>query len=127
MLIDDHFPTNVLHKLVIEELECANYIFDFTDPKKALEYLSQEYTEEKPKPTIIFLDINMPGMNGWEFLDAYRIIPEAQKSEIVLVMLSTSTHPDDIKKAERDKEVKDYIYKPLTKALMIEILEKYIS
>ncbi len=127
MLIDDHLPTNVLHKLAIEETNSVNCVMDFTDAEEALQYMQEDFTEERLKPNIIFLDINMPGMNGWEFLDEYRKLPKEKLSEVTVLMLSTSSHPDDLSKAETDELVDDYIYKPLTSEMMLAIIDNYLS
>ncbi len=127
MLIDDHVPTNVLHKLTIEETDKVEQIIDFTDAQEALKYLQNGFSDSHPQPNIIFLDINMPGMNGWEFLDEYRKLPKEKLSEVTVLMLSTSSHPDDLLKADADELVDDYIYKPLTTEMMLDIIDKYIT
>lgn len=127
MLIDDHHPTNVLHTMVIENCECADEIIIFDNGQDALKYFCYPFGIEHPKPEIIFLDINMPGMTGWEFLDEYKNLSEDKNSDTLLLMLSTSSHPEDLARAEKEAIVKDYIYKPLSTDILQNVIQKYFN
>lgn len=127
MLIDDHYPTNVLHKIEIESTERVEHIITFTSPSEAYNYLLSPQAKTYIKPNIIFLDINMPGMNGWEFIKKYKQIDNNLKSDIVILMLSTSTHPKDLENAEKEPEVGGYIYKPLAAEEMMEVINSYLD
>lgn len=127
LLIDDHLPTNVLHQLAIESTKLVKQVKSFTKANDALLYLLENEHKNYVKPNLIFLDINMPGMNGWEFIEAYKRLPNEKKSDIVLLMLSTSTHPSDLEKAEQEDEVQDYIYKPLNAEIMEAVMEQYFK
>ncbi len=127
LLIDDYHPTNVLHTIAIEDTKRVAHTLAFTDAEKALTYLLNIEDEQYIKPNVIFLDINMPGMNGWDFIQEYKKLTADKKSDILLFMLSTSTHPDDLDKADKEEEVKGYIYKPLTTETMLEVIEKYFE
>jgi CheY-like chemotaxis protein len=125
MLIDDDFATNLYHKLVIAESDCTVNIVVKDSGEEALEYLQQPFNDENPKPNLIFLDINMPRMNGWEFLECYKDLPVGQQADNVIVMLSTSSNPDDLQRATQSPYVKDYRSKPLSVLMLEEIMEKY--
>jgi len=125
MLIDDHRPTNVLHKMIIENTGLVKQVLIFESGVDALSYLQNTLLDNKPIPDLIFLDINMPEMDGWEFLEAYKATDSEFKTKTLLLMLSTSTHPDDLKKAKKENIVTDYIYKPLTEEFMINVAEEY--
>ncbi len=127
MLIDDHKPTNILHKIEIEETGRVNHIITFTSPSEAYDYLQKTNASSYIKPNIIFLDINMPGMNGWEFIEKYKQLDQSLKSDIVILMLSTSTHPKDLENAENEPEVGGYIYKPLAAEKMLKVIDSYLS
>lgn len=128
LLIDDNPADNNYHKIMIEEADVCNNIRFVEDGIKALEYIynSAKPGQEKeyPKPTIIFLDINMPRMNGFEFLEEYKKLDEKLKSKCVVVMLTTSLNPDDKKKAMKFKEIDRFENKPLTVEIIKEIAAK---
>jgi len=120
MLIDDNEATNFHHQIIIEDADCCNELVIFEYADEALEYLKDN---SKTPPTVIFLDINMPRMNGWEFLEEYKKLEENRKSQIVIVMLTTSLNESDKEKAAQISEVADFKHKPL----MEEMLEKLLQ
>ena len=129
LLIDDDEPTNYLNKLIIEETGCAENILVLQSGKEAIDYLTGKgkfsHTNKNiPPPELIFLDINMPAMDGWEFIDTYKKIP---KGQVVMVMLTTSLNPDDEEKAKSIAEISDYKNKPLSKQIVLEILKNYFN
>jgi len=124
LLIDDDEATNFFHQIIIEQADCAEHVEVATNGKKAIEFLTRERTNNCT-PDIIFLDINMPVMNGWEFLDAYEKLDAAQKSKIVLVMLTASINPDDMQKAEKRESVSGFRSKPLSVEMLNEIIQTY--
>ncbi len=127
MLIDDHHPTNVLHSLVIENTNQVEETIIFENGSDALTYLKKPFDFRQPQPNIIFLDINMPVMNGWEFLNHFKNLPYNKRSEISLFMLSTSSHPDDIARAEKEDLIIDYLYKPLSEEILQDVIKQYFE
>lgn len=130
LLIDDDEPTNFLNKMILEEAGCAEVVQVVSSGKLALQYLSnsgefKSGRQKFPNPDLIFLDINMPAMDGWEFLEHYKSLPEDQKGNIVMVMLTTSLNPEDESKAHIDNGIAGFKSKPLTRKMLDEILEKY--
>lgn len=127
LLIDDDPSTNFLHKLYIEEANCAHRVVIRENGKEALEFLREAQDGEFPCPELIFLDINMPRMNGWEFLEEYKNLDESQKGQIIIVMLTTSLNPDDQNRATQLEEVSGFENKPLSVQMIGEILETYFQ
>lgn len=127
MLIDDDEPTNFLNKMVVEEMNCAERIRVIPNAKEALEYLkaASNNSSDQCTPELIFLDINMPAMDGWEFLAEYEKLSEAQKSKVIVVMLTTSFNPEDRLRAMQIDSVAAFRNKPLTVEILREILEAH--
>jgi len=130
LFIDDDEPTNFLNKLLIEEMRCAHHVQVVHSGNEALEYLTgsgsfKHNRNDHPRPDLIFLDINMPGMDGWEFLDQYKQLPASQKANIVMVMLTTSLNPDDEKTAQQHAEISGFENKPLQPEVIKKILSQY--
>ena len=130
LLVDDDESDNFFHTLTIKEAEFCNQIKVVTDGRYALDYilnaLKNDQPNEFPKPDIIFLDINMPRMSGFDFLDEYIQLDERFTLDILIIMLTTSLSPYDMEKAMKYKVVKDYRNKPLTTEMLQEITEKYL-
>lgn len=132
LLIDDDDTTNFLNQRLLDRMEVTENIRTFVNGKQAFDYLynvsNNNYeTESKDyfQPELIFLDINMPVMDGFEMLDLYeRLNPEFRK-HIVMAVLTTSTHPQDT--ANSRKYNADYITKPLTAEKVTELLERHFQ
>ncbi|MFT6147307.1 MAG: CheY-like chemotaxis protein [Myxococcota bacterium] len=111
MLIDDEEADNFLHGLVLRESGTVNEVIDCSSAIDALVYLKRP---EGHKIDVIFLDINMPLMNGFEFLEEYAALPMPCRARAVVVMLTTSLRPEDQKRARERGLVADFLPKPLT-------------
>lgn len=121
LLIDDNQADNRYHQIVIKGMNITERIEVALDGVEALNFLNQENSS----PDLIFLDINMPKINGWEFLKEYQKLSAKQKAKIIIVMLTTSDNPKDLERAKQIKEVAGYKVKPLTEELLTEILEQH--
>ncbi len=130
LLVDDDEGNNFLNKIVIEDAGITERIEAVLNGKEALDFLTNsgkfaESTEKYPQPALILLDINMPVMDGWEFMKEYEKLDENQKGEIIIVMLTTSFNPDDRATAENNVEISDFRNKPLSEVDLKDIMEKF--
>lgn len=122
LLIDDDEPTNFVNEMALQEANCAERIVSVQSGKAALEFLANKDTGAHPQPDLIFLDINMPAMNGWEFLEEYKKLPIEQKGNIVVIMLTTSLNPDDATKAADIAEINDFRNKPVSSNMLHDLI-----
>ena len=118
LLLDDNGATNIIHKKFIIKANCAEQILKFQNGKEALQYLKSKLNEP---PELIFVDINMPIMDGWEFLtELEKIENSGKKTKIVL--LSTSLSAAAREKASTMKIIDEVRLKPLTIKAVQEIV-----
>ena len=129
LLIDDDEPTNFLNRMTLEQADCTHCVQTIQSGQEALDYLMHEgkyaHAQNCPHPDLIFLDINMPAMDGWEFLEKYRQLPQAQKASIVMIMLTTSLNPDDQQRAGAIPEIDGFEHKPHRNDRLKEVLKNY--
>ncbi|MDP3470271.1 MAG: response regulator [Algoriphagus sp.] len=125
LLIDDDAATNFYHTIILEDQISELHIQSVSSANEGLEFLLCEGTFAKyPKPGIIFLDINMPGMSGWDFLKEYNHLSADIHKRAVVVMLSTSVNPDDRERAAAIPIVKDFVNKPLTPEVFWKVVNE---
>ena len=122
LLVDDDDDDNYYHQIIINKMNMVDQIDIAMNGIEGIAYLKNEVHNP---PDLIFLDLNMPKMNGWEFLDQYKNLDIAQRAKVLIIILSTSANPDDIKRAKEIQEVTGFNTKPLTKEYLTEILEQH--
>lgn len=121
MLIDDNKVDNFFHQRVIKKYDASIQVIIKESGEEALAYLTGSREED---PDIIFLDINMPGMNGWEFIEAYKKLDSEIHNSNIVVMLTTSGNPDDQSIASTYGMISEFRTKPLTIPMLEEVISK---
>jgi CheY-like chemotaxis protein len=122
MLIDDNQDDNFIHERAIRKISASSTVITKESGADALAHLK---SLKSSHADLILLDINMPEMNGWEFLEQYSKLDKELQCQSIIIMLTTSDNEDDLSKAKTITNVKDFITKPLTKEKMAAICEKY--
>lgn len=123
VLVDDDDDCNFFHKRLFKKMEIVENVVIAKDGLEALEYLLSD--EIPPTPDTIFLDINMPRMDGWSFLAEYEKLELRRKAKIILIMLTTSLNPADKEKAMKIQSVDGFKNKYLTRESIEEIVLKH--
>jgi CheY-like chemotaxis protein len=122
LLIDDDKVTNYLHSIVINDMGISDHIEIKQNGKDGLLFL-EERRQTGRLPELILVDLKMPVMDGFEFVDAFRKLGLPQE-QTRIVMLTTSSNPKDIEKM-KEKGLEDFFDKPLTEEKMMGLVEKY--
>jgi response regulator RpfG family c-di-GMP phosphodiesterase len=122
MIIDDDPLNNVMCKLVIRRVYGEIKIKIFNRPKIALESIREEHGKPYSNlPTLLFLDINMPHMTGWEFLEEFGSLDEKIRQQFVIYMLTSSMDENERTRAKEECLITDFLSKPFTKEILTDI------
>ena len=122
-LIDDSEENNFYVEDLLSEFEQVEDVTTFTNPRIALENLIEKRDDNAPLPDLILLDIRMPELDGFEFIDV--IDEEFDEFQPIVIMLTSSKHKRDTEAFEKQYIGKEFLNKPLEKGKLQELLEKY--
>ncbi len=121
LLVDDNDTDNFISKRIIEITKFAKKVEVKNSGKSALEFLEREQNNPENLPEIIFLDINMPIVDGFVFLFEFEMFPETLKNKCKIVILSSSDNRRDIEKIVDNEYVIKFVTKPLTESILNEV------
>jgi CheY-like chemotaxis protein len=121
MIVDDARIDRFLAEKIISKHSFAEEVVSVESAISALDYLINHTEDEQALPDLIFLDINMPEMNGFEFLTEYKTLPETIKRRCIIIMLSSSLDPHDKELAMQSPYVCQFLNKPLTKEKLRDV------
>ena len=122
-LVDDDEVTNFLNQRLVKNSGYFNHVLTFSNGKEILDYMSGSNVIE---PNIILLDINMPVMNGFDFLERHKELPKNSRADLVIAMLTTSLLEKDRVRAE-SLEITEYVEKPLSVDKLKQLVERHID
>jgi CheY-like chemotaxis protein len=122
LLVDDEEASNFLNQIVIRQSKVAGEVVAYEKAKDALDYITEQQ-KQGDSPDLVFLDINMPIMNGWDFMDEYaKIAPDANTK---IIMLTSSINPNDKERASKIGQITGFRSKPLTVEMLDEIVSNH--
>ena len=117
LLIDDNYIDNFVTRKILENSKFAETIIVYQSPTDAIKTLN----DGGIKPDVIFLDVRMPQMTGFEFLQEFEAIPMDNKEKVKIFMLSSSLDPTDMSNSLNNKYVTQFLHKPLTQEALEEL------
>jgi CheY-like chemotaxis protein len=121
-LIDDDPIFVYLTRRIISSIGSPCEINEFTDGELAIAYLSSIRDQSELLPDVIFLDLSMPVMDGWEFLKEYSELKPRLKKDIALFIVSSSISPQEVERSKSYRTVTDFLIKPVEKGKIVEIM-----
>ncbi|MDD7915735.1 response regulator [Polaribacter ponticola] len=129
LLVDDDISTNRFHQIVIDSLAVTNNIVFSKNGKDALDYLMHQgdYANKLSdfiKPNLIFIDLNMPVMDGFRFIELYTKTSEFNLNKPRIIVLSTTLIPEEKEKIEANENIFMFLNKPLSKSTLKELFNK---
>ncbi|QJX46459.1 response regulator [Hymenobacter taeanensis] len=125
LLVDDDSTTNFINQRLLRRMQVSQEVLVAGNGLEALAVLEECGAEPTRCPALILLDVNMPVMNGFEFLEALALRPKATDTAVV-VMLTTSRLDRDLTRLE-NLSVADFLQKPLTREAMQQVLEQHFG
>lgn len=122
-IIDDDEIYQFLIKKQVAVQNLADKVFVFPNGQEAIQYFQKTIANKGELPDIVFLDVNMPIMDGWEFLDEYEKIADQFHKEVKLYMISSSLNESDINRAQKIAQVEEYLVKPISGEKLVSLLQ----
>ena len=126
-IVDDDDIYQFTVKYEIEQTQLVDHIKFFSDGEQAIHFLEKVFDQPSQLPDIVFLDINMPIMDGWDFLEEFAQLKPKLGKKITVYMVSSSNNEKDIERAKQINEVTDYIIKPVTRDMLIPLFKKFVA
>ncbi len=124
LLIDDDHITNMLNERIIKYTQVAESVHVCISAQKALNLITDIIDKQESIPEVILLDIRMPIMDGFGFLEEFAKIPESITSDVKIAMLTSSLEDSEKDRAYKYKNVIDFINKPLNEVKIREFIKK---
>lgn len=125
LLIDDDHINNFIVVSKLKHLNLVTNINCVENGRQGIEFIAKSINEGPDNlPQLIFLDINMPVMDGWDFLEEFEKFDEEHKSQMFIYMVSSSVYNEDIERSKKYPSVKVFISKPLVKERIAEIIQE---
>lgn len=126
-VIDDDEIYTFTVKRIIDNSQLANKTLFFPNGQLALDFFKEYLHQTDSLPDLILLDINMPILNGWQFMDEFIKLSPLIPKRIVVYIVSSSVHDADIRKARSYEQVSDFIVKPITTEMFKRMIAETVA
>ena len=123
-IVDDDKIFQLTASKTIMSTKLTDKVLQFTNGEEALKFIKNNVSDIAQLPDYIFLDINMPFVDGWMFLEDYASLKPKLAKPMTIYMVSSSIDPRDVTRAKNHHDVSDYVVKPVTREKFLELLNK---
>jgi len=123
-IVDDDKIFQLTASKTIRATEVTDNVLQFENGEEALRYIRAHFSEASKLPDCLFLDINMPFVDGWMFLEDYAALKDTLAKSMTIYMVSSSIDPRDIARAKNNLHVSDYVIKPVTREKFLELIQR---
>ena len=125
-IIDDDDISKYVMKRNLRQLSVTNVI-EFPDSTQPLKILSDNFASTDKLPDVILLDLNMPILNGFQFMEEFKVVNEKIKKDIQIYMLTSSLSSEDLDRAKSFPEITEYFVKPITLINLTRIVNNVLQ
>ncbi len=126
-IVDDDVIYQFTTSILLKKTELVNKVIVFSDGLKAIDFLKEEIGNKDNIPDILLLDINMPVMDGWEFLEQYLLIKSSLPKTVVIYMVSSSVDERDILRAKSISALSGYLVKPISSQNIMDVISAVLN
>lgn len=126
-IVDDDRIFHLTSSKAIEYSGLVESILPFKNGEEAIKYIQENINNPEDLPELILLDINMPVLDGWGFLNEFKKINTLLKNKITIYITSSSTSQADLAKANEYDTVSKYLIKPISRAFFTNVLQEYLG
>ncbi|MCH2084445.1 MAG: response regulator [Saprospiraceae bacterium] len=127
LLIDDDTPTNYYHQIILQDANCTENVVIQYSSDRALDYFRTLKNNNQPFPELVFLDMNMPGWDGFQFIEMLQTFFPSTKDKIKIVILTSLPEAPSLQKIELDNQIVGVKSKPLTEKVVLELIQTHFS
>lgn len=128
LLVDDDEASNFLHSIFINKLNLDIEINAAMNGQEALDYILSKGAEKLALPCMVMLDLRMPIMDGWEFMQRYEEqVSKELKEQIMIILVTISDNSDDKERATNHPHIADFAQKPLSDGVFKKIINKHVN
>jgi CheY-like chemotaxis protein len=126
-IVDDDDIYQFTTTILLRKTELVNKIVVFSNGLKAIDFLKKEMGNKENIPDILLLDVNMPVMDGWEFLEEYLLIRSKLPKSVVIYMVSSSVDERDVLRAKSISALSGYLVKPISSENLMDIISAVLN